>query len=255
MFSVQPTALSGYIRQLDEQQHHTDQPIPETSFVWGIVAQRGAGKSTLILSLLDSKWGKGRFHNIFWCSQTWRSDSYSKAPLKELIEELEEDGKVYDDFTDSIAEDIIQRITDFNAEFRKANEDAKAAGKKPPNKGEPRSLLIIDDCLSSLPRNRMDAPSSRLVVNGRHMKISVILTSQKFNAIPVLWRQNMSILSMFPSANKKDLDALLNDLNIDEAMFKRLTEYVWDNPRSFLHINMLTTPMTFYKKFDKIKQG
>lgn len=244
-FEVEPTPLSGYIRQLDEQQHHTDQPIPETSFVWGIVGARSAGKSTLILSLLDSKWGRKRFHNIFWCSQTWRSDVRSKAPLKALLDELDSEGKVFDDFNDQIATEIIEKLEAYNESF-----DRKINGGKPP-----RSLIIIDDCLSSLPRNLLSSVANRLVVNGRHIGggTSVIVTSQKYTALPVLWRQNLSILSMFPSANRKDTEALLNDLNIDEDLFKRLTAFAWSAPRSFLHINFLTVPMTFYKQFDKIK--
>lgn len=243
-FKTEPTKLSGYIRQLDEQQHHTDQPLPETSFVWGIVGARSAGKSSLILSLLDSPWGRKRFHNIFWCSQTWQSDVRSKAPLKELIDELDEDGKVFNDFSDEIAEGIIKRLEDFNDTF-----DRKKNGGKPP-----RSLIIIDDCLSSLPRNLMSSVANRLVVNGRHIGggCSVIVAVQKYTAIPVLWRQNLSLLSMFPSANKKDYDALLNDLTISPDLYARLTAFAWDRPRSFLHVNFLTTPPTFYKRFDKI---
>lgn len=244
-FSVEPTPLSSYIRQLDEQQHHTDQPIPETSFVWGVVGARSAGKSSLILSLLDSKWGRKRFHNIFWCSQTWQSDVRTKAPLKELLDELSDDDKVFGDFNDEIAQKIIDRLESFNETF-----DRKKNGGKPP-----KALIVIDDCLSSLPRNLLSSVTNRLVVNGRHIGggVSVIVTSQKYTALPVLWRQNLSILSMFPSANKKDTEALLNDLNIDEDLFKRLTAFAWSSPRSFLHINFLTVPMTFYKKFDKIK--
>ena len=243
-FKVEPTKLSGYIRQLDQQQVNADQPIPDSSFFWAICGARSAGKSTLILSLLDSPWGRRRFHNLFWVSQTWRNDVKSKAPLKELIEELQEEDKVFDDLTDEVAQTIIDRLEAYNETF-----DRKKNGGKPP-----RSLIIIDDCLSSLPRNLMSSVANRAVCNGRHIGggCSVIVAVQKYTALPVLWRQNLSLLSMFPSANRKDFEALTNDLTIDEAKLKRITDFCWTDPRSFLHCNFLTVPPTFYRKFDRI---
>ena len=248
MFKTEPSELSKIIKPLDDQQSEADAnyPIPYklSSFVWALAGTRGSGKSSLLINVLDSKL-RNKFQNIFYCSQTYRNDIQSKAPMAELIEELQEEDKVYDTFNDEIAEQIIKKIEDDNEAWR--NADKKKRGKAP------QHCLIVDDCLTDLSRsNMMNSPSHKLFVNGRHLKCSVILSLQKYVAIPLLWRQQLSCLTIFGNSNKRDVDAILNDIVIDPDLFKAMYAFATNEPHSFLHANFLTHPTTWYKRFDKI---
>lgn len=242
-FYTEDTKYSHCIKQLDEQQIISDEPIPPTYFSWGIVGGKGTGKTSLILSLLSNKF-KGKYDNIFWVSQTYKNDMYSKKVLHDLITELESEGKAYDDLTEENSVEIIEKIQKFNDEFR--------AEKRNKNK-KPRNLVVLDDVLSSLPRSKLSHPANKLTVNNRHLCTDVVILSQKLTGIPKLWRQNLSILSLFGSKNKGDLKVILDELDVEVDLFLDLYHYATDKANSFLHINMMTHPIIFYKKFSRIK--
>lgn len=235
---LEKTKYSDSIKPLDKQVIVSEEPIPPTNWVWCIVGKKGTGKSTLVYSLLDSKL-RNKYDMILLCSQTYRNDMYSKDILRDLVEELEPANQVFDDIDDEIAGEIISKL-------QKTNDRAREKGKKA------RNLLILDDCLSSLPRNKNKSNINKFWVNHRHYNLDCVIISQKYNALPTLLRQNTSIISLFGSNNKKDVEAILNDLDIDPQLFKDLYHFAVDNPNSFLHINLTGSEPIFYKKFDKI---
>ena len=224
---------------MDQQIYDTDSPLPRVSHTWLIVGSRGAGKSTLALQALTHQF-KGFYDNIWLISKTYKNDVLSKKQLRSLVEELEEEGKVHQTIDEDLANDMIEYMEDFNQNF-----DRKK------HKREPRSLILLDDQLSSLPRNMLKSRINDLIVNGRHLRVSGWVLVHKYVSVPLLWRSNAQLISLYGGLNRKENKALEEDLAVEPELLKRLLEFATMG-RSFLHINLFDNPPKFYKKFDRI---
>lgn len=230
-------SLSRIVQPLDHTYAGSDDPLllNNNSCVYIISGRRGAGKSTLALSLLNSRkaWRK-RFDNIFLISGTAKSDK----KFRKLVGELSEDGK----FSDHLDEDVVNEI------FGQCQEANQSAGKDK----KPLHLMLLDDVIMDLPKSRQSL-LNRLVIQSRHHNLTLCLITQKYNLVPTVIRANADLISFFPSLNAKEVQTFQEDLNLSRPLFERIyREATGDDPQSFLHCNLLAYPPVFYKKFDKI---
>ncbi len=234
------TSLSSIVQPMDKTFSGSDHPLllHNNSCIWIISGRRGAGKSTLALSVLGSKkaW-KNRFENIFFISSTGANDKKFKA----LVDELREDGKFYDHFDEDAIEEIFQKV-------QQTNEEAREEGRRK----MPKSLLLLDDVILDLPRSKSSL-LNRLIVTSRHLNLSICLITQKYNLSSTLFRSNADLISFFPSLNRKEVETLQSDLNIDPHKFQQLYNTATDSANSFLHCNLTAFPPVFYKKFDRLE--
>ena len=234
-------SLSRILGALDQQVTPSTEPLlPDNNIIYAICGRKGSGKSTLLLSLLNSKRAfKHRYNHIFMVSPTARGDK----KFSKLVKELDEDGKYFDQYT----EPVITRI--FN-KIRELNEQHEARKKK--RKREIRHLLILDDCMCDLSPAK-GAMLSRMIITSRHLHCSVVITSQKYNAVPTLIRAQLDLLSVFKSYNTREVTTLMEDISMNPATFMEIYNFATDGDHSFLHMNLLTNPITFYKKFDRLE--
>lgn len=233
MNNKNPMSLSAILGNLDNQVSPTNEPLlPGNNIIYSIVGKKGTGKSTLLLSLLNSKRAfKRRFNYIWMFSPTAASeDKFGK-----LVEELQETNQFFDLLDEPTLTDVLHRIEERNRRWKK--------------KKEIRHLIILDDCMADLPSTKQ-AILSRIIVTSRHLHCSVILTSQKYNAIPTLIRAQNDLLSVFKTYNTRELTTIQEDISIDKGIFNEIYDFCTDSPHSFMHVNFLTNPITFYKKFD-----
>ena len=80
------------------------------------------------------------------------------------------------------------------------------------NKEKPRhSLIIIDDCAPSL-KNKRNGAIQNAFIRGRHFLCSVIVTTQYYNKLPPVCRNNLSGLVSFET-NLKQLESISDDHN------------------------------------------
>ena len=99
---------------------------------------------------------------------------------------------------------------------------AVADGKKPPN-----SIVIVDDCAQAL-KEKMNGTLSRIATQGRHINMSLIVTSQKWSLLPTVLRCNASGAILFGNS-AKEVDAMADDLNYLDSkkefvkMFRKAT--------------------------------
>ncbi len=229
-------SLSTLIRPLDNTFQGSDDPLllNNNSCVYIISGRRGAGKSTLALSLLKSKraW-RHRFQNVFLISATAQHDK----KFKKLVKELDEDGH----FHDHLDDEVVQACFD---ECRESNKEEKEE--------KPLHLMLMDDVVMELPKSRQSS-LNRLVTQSRHHNLSLCFITQKYNLIPTVIRSNADLISFFPSLNRKEIDTLKDDLNLGPELFEKVYRHATSgDPQSFLHANLLAYPPCFYKKFDKI---
>ena len=200
----------------------------------------GSGKSSLLLSLLNSKRAfKHRYNNIFMVSPTARGDK----KFSKLVAELDEGGKYFDHYTEPVITGIFNQI-------KQLNDQHEARKKK--RKREIRHLLILDDAITDISPSK-SAMLSRLIITSRHLHCSVVITTQKYNLLPCLIRAQLDLLSVFKSFNTREINSLQEDLSIDPHMFHEIYDFCTDEPFSFMHVNLLTSPLTFYKKFDRLE--
>jgi ABC-type dipeptide/oligopeptide/nickel transport system ATPase component len=227
------------IKAHDNQVIRTDDALPKTHLIWCIIGRKGSGKSSIVLTALKTKQDKGGykkyFDNIFMVSPTGMHDK----KFKKLIDELDEDGHYYDTLNEGTISEIRQKLETYNSE----------------NEGKDiHNLLILDDCMAHLPPSQSkQATLNNMFILSRHLKLSIWVTGQKYTGLSRTIRTQCDLVSFFRTDNKAELKTLIDDVNVDEDTLKALYDFATkDSKNDFLHINMLSNPVTYFKKFDKI---
>lgn len=227
--------ISSIIKQLDNTFCCSEDPLllQNNSCVYIISGRRGSGKSTLALSLLNSKLAyRKRFKNIFLVSPTARSDK----KFKRLVDELSDDNKFYEELNEGNIESVLDIIKSDNEENDRKN----------------LHCIVLDDVVLDLPKKKSSI-LNKLVIESRHHNVTLLILSQKYNAIPTIIRANMDLISFFPSLNTKEVSTFQEDLNISKELFYKVYNKATDAPNSFLHVNLLNFPPIFYHKYDTIE--
>lgn len=243
-FHVEENKLSSEMTALDHQvDTGRNAPFPKSHFLYMIIGGIGSGKTTTALRLLkipkeDGGYRKA-FHRIYVVSPTAKYDD----KWDRLIHEVDHDGNYYTECTDESIGEIIDKIEEFNEEW-KLNPDHK--GK------QPSSLVVIDDCVDSF-TNRKKSKLDKLILTLRHLKTTVFLMSQKLNAIPTLIRAQARCITFFPTINRREEQTLYNEINVDEELFKRIMDFCSqgdDHP--FMHIKLGEGRPIFFRKYNRI---
>jgi energy-coupling factor transporter ATP-binding protein EcfA2 len=230
------SSLTSILCALDGQVAPSKEPLlPGNDIVYGIVGKKGSGKSTLLLSLLASKRAfKHRFNRIWMFSPTARGDD----KFKKLVEELDGMGQFWEEMNDTTLRACIDRVTALNKGWKSKRKRI-------------RHLLLLDDCMCELGVSKQ-AAFSRIIIQSRHLHVSCVITAQKYNGIPPIIRAQFDLLSVFKSYNTREITTLQEDVSIDRATFYEIYNFCTDGDHSFMHVNFLTNPITFYKKFDEL---
>lgn len=244
MFSTEVNKLSDELKALD---HQVDlgkgQPFPKSNFLYLIIGGVGSGKTSLGLGLLKIKKDIGGFrklyNKIYVISPTAKYD----PKWDKLIDEVDREGNYYTECNDDNIEDIMDKLEQYNEEWK---DDEK-------KEGNPNSLVIIDDCVDSFSK-RQKNKLNKLILTLRHLKTSVWIMSQKLNAIPQLIRAQARAISFFPTLNRREEETLVNEINIDDGLFKKLIAFAGEGEdHPFLHILIGAGKPIFFRKFDRIK--
>lgn len=241
-FQIKKNNLSNELKAHDgKKKFNIDDPLSLDAYtIHIIVGSKGSGKTSLLLSMLKSKdIYRKHFNNIYLISPT-AGTGHDPKMLK-LVDELDKDGHFFTECNDESYNEILDMIKKSNNELLD-------------KKKEYRNLLILDDCLASMPRNgEKNNKLNEMIIACRHLHTNVILLVQKYNTIPTLIRNNTDYISFFPSHSRQEIQTLINDWSIDEKLFKQLLDFATSEKYSFLHINLLhdNKPL-FFKKFDRI---
>jgi len=244
-FQVIKNPLSEELKALD---HQVDlgkgKPFPKSHFLYLIIGGVGSGKTSLALNLLKIKKEDGgfrkAFNRIYVVSPTAKYDD----KWDKLIQEVDDEGNYYQECNDETIGEIIEKLETYNEEFK---EEQKNKDKKP------SSLVIIDDCVDSFSK-RQKNKLNKLILTLRHLKTSVWIMSQKLNAVPQLIRAQARCISFFPTLNRREEETLINEINIDEGLFKKLIGFAGDgDDHPFLHVKLGEGKPQFFRKYDRIQ--
>lgn len=241
-FELESHKLSEHLKPLDHQVDlGKNAPFPNSNFLYLLIGGIGSGKTTLALSLLKADKNDGGFRKLFNKIYIVSPTAKYDDKFDKLIEEVDRDGNYYTECNDDTIGEIIEKIEEFNEEWK---DDKK--------KGKPNSLVVIDDCVDAFSKKKSNK-LNKLVLTLRHLKTTVFIMSQKFVSIPLLIRTQARAISFFPTLNRKEEQALINEINIDEDLFQRLIHFAGSGQgHPFLHIKLADGRPQFFKKFDRI---
>ena len=215
--------LSKYLKALDDTVSYDNiDPIQKDNHnIYLIVGKKGSGKSTLLLNLLRSKkFYRRHFNNIYLVSPSAKRDD----KFEKLCEELSVEDKCFDECNAEILKNIVERI-------ERDNDIFKEKQIKKNNKKKLYNLLILDDCITDLTKNaEIKNLINKMVLNSRHLKLSIWFVSQKYKMISTAIRANADMLTYFNNHSEIEKKAL-EEYGIDVSLLDRL-----DKPSDFLHI-------------------
>ena len=218
-------------------------PLPAKSFAMLVVAPAGGGKTSLWTSLLLShptkkKKNINRIYYRYFDKIILFSPSKDTLPMDKL--KLDE-SRVFLKYND---EDLTKFI-----EEEKDGENLN-------------NLIILDDSIKQIRNNK---EVHKLVLNRRHIThnpdednkagLSVLITSQKFNAADTYLRNNMSDIIIFKTSVKNELDAIKNDLmsDLDKDQQDELLKLAFSKKYGFLYIkNYMPKKDRYFINYDKV---
>jgi hypothetical protein len=232
---IKPSALTKKMTSHDKQIISSDGVLPLGSRIMFFVSPKGGGKTSLYLSLLTAKESPyyKYFDNIFMINPSGMHDK----KIADFYEELEEDGKFYDQLSEATATDIRLKLQAINDAWKK---------KRPV-----QNLLIIDDSSGDFPSGRKKSAITQLFTNSRHLGVSIWLISHKYNNTPPIWRNQVDCLFLFKTNSKLEVETLKKDLNISEDFLELALKDATKEPYSFLYVNLSSGQPRLFRKFDE----
>tara|TARA_E500000318_G_scaffold69897_1_gene64677 strand:+ start:19205 stop:19930 length:726 start_codon:yes stop_codon:yes gene_type:complete len=203
-----------------------------------------SGKTTIILNLLlRNAYYRDKFEgeNIFIVSNNKLDNK-----LKILMEQKDipkENFMKYDEdeleiLYDQLEEEFLEEVND---------------KKKPSNR-----LIIFDDvAYSGSLKNKSVGMVSKIVMNGRHLCLSSIFTTQKFSLVSTAVRTNITGAILF-NTSQKELEMIADDFNYlpKKQDFIKMFREATKEKNSFLVVNFSNKNEEMYldSTFEPIKQ-
>ena len=188
-----------------------------------LIAKRNSGKSYLLRYMVSIQ--KHEFDKIFIiCPTNILNDFYKNITEKENI---------FTEYNELWMELLIKNMTDVNSRLE--------------NVKRKNVLLILDDLVADI-RFASCKSLKLLAIRGRHIGISIIMTSQYINTIPPVIRSNVDY-TIVGNLNRKSLDLLEKESNTNltrkefNALYLRSTKdygFFCINNTNVKNINQLT---------------
>jgi GTPase SAR1 family protein len=191
------------------------------------LGKAGSGKSSLVISFLNSKDAfKKCFHNVFlFCPAN------SRSSIKDDFWENNLDAEqIYDDLT-------IDNLIDA---YSKIEQDSLQGFK---------SLIILDDVQKNL-KGDCEKFLLHIINNRRHNRICIWICCQNYKTIPLQVRLTLTDLFIF-KVGKQEIENIYEELTeIDKNKFNIITNNAYNNLGDFLYLNCLTQRL--FNNWDEI---
>lgn len=200
-------------------------PALQWNFCSMIVGGPGSGKTNLWMNLLCNKSKHGyyrKFHKIYLFSPSLHT-------IEKRID-LPED-QMISQFTMEALQKAIDSIAD-----------------------DENALFVLDDVASHLKPNMSEM--LKLVWNRRHTGAgsSVMIITQKYNAIPLQLRSACSSVFMFNKAKKELVDLYDEFSGLEKSTFVEISRVALSKKHQFLYMKLDEDEMNkYYRNFDKMK--
>jgi hypothetical protein len=215
-------------------------------FVFVISAKIGSGKSVMLARLLHDVYPQ-YFKRVYFCSSNIIAND--ESGLKEIKDLAYRDRfrlaqeRMYSTFNDSIMEEILKDI-------KECKKEMKEQEKNDYNEDEYHFLIVVDDLSQSfLPIKSLIV---KTILKTRHLKLSWIITTQRFRNISTVIRGQISRFVCYQTSNQHEIQSISESCDMDFDSFKLLFDYATSQPYNFLYIDSSRNPPVFYKNFNEI---
>lgn len=215
--------------------------LPKPSFRWVLIGSTGSGKTNLIKNIVFNFY-KEYFDEIYiFIGSIDDKEEYERlSELTTFKKFNKKKGELYKSKKGYMSDKVkvMNNITLDQIEelYNDIEEEQSTENKKI------RTLFIFDDMITDniFKRNMSLNVMDKLFVQGRHINLSVIISSQKYTALnPNIRTQNSSHLTIFNGLTNKAIKEISreNSGHIDEETFENLYFDTTKERYSFLHIN------------------
>ena len=244
--------------------------LPKHEFTMGLIAPKGAGKTTVVINLLD--FYKGYFHTILVFSPTIDSDEkwdYAKgrkllgenkalkAWIKEQKSKKEKSEGLVDravelpefpgeaeaftgyipeeNFYSEYSDDSFKEIMDEQMEMIRTLKRAGA-----PKYLANRILIVFDDLVgSTLFSGTRGSYFKGVNTRHRHYSASFLMISQGYKEIPKTIRTNWTALIVFEIGNEQEVKVIYEEyaMGLSWKDWEEVYRYATEDDHSFLFIN------------------
>ena len=234
--TINPLSVKKMSMTTDDDGFTVPPPLQKSNFFYILNSQPRGGKTNLWLNFikLKKKYYHKQFHEIYIFSNSLHTIKEKLSlPESHIIHGFDIDrlGKILDEAHSEREEDIAQK-----RELSKI-------------------LIIFDDVVAQIAKNLQ--PMLHLLYNRRHIGggCSIILTSQKFNKIPLEIRTVATAIFFFGTKNKQEIDTLWKEyINMSRKDFVEVLSFVFTKPHNFLYMNLEEPEKDmFYKNFNHLK--
>ena len=201
-------------------------PLERASFFTILSGRPGTGKTSWLMKVLNG--GRNKLYNRKFDIIHWWSPSLATMDVP-----LPRD-RLHDELDMQQMESIMKSIP---------------SGSK--------ALFVIDDFVSQIKQH--SRVFLRMVNNRRHLGgsmggLSILMTTQKMNSIPLAIRHAASSLVLF-APPRKEARLVFDDIGDFDTFgeWQQLLDFVFDRPHSFLFILLTKNKAErYYKRFDRI---
>ena len=209
------------------------EPFENKAFFTTYVGCAGSGKSSLMISsLLHKKIYRKAFNNVFLICPPSSRNSVKHNPFGRL-----KPGHVFDDLSFESLNDIYEELTE-------QSEDSDGDFE--------HNLLIIDDQTQMLKSPSIAKLFNHMILNRRHLHLSIILCVQYFNSIPTQLRKNISSLVLCNKpVNAKELENIREEIfGLDKHETASLIKHTFKQKYDKLFV--VCEPLTYYRNMNKL---
>lgn len=188
-----------------------------------IIGKPQSGKTSFLYALFKSKKLMRCIYNRIFLFQPQKSRNSMKDPL---FENGIPDDRKYDELTEENLENVLSNLH------------------------EGCNVIIFDDMTAYLKDNEIQKKLKEMVMNRRHMHLSLIFLCQTFKSVPLQVRKLFNNLIVFKcSVNEmKDIFDELVEGRKNEML--DIMKLVYDKPHQYLFINLDNQRM--FKDFDEL---
>jgi len=202
-----------------------------------------SGKSTVILNLLL----RDNFYKDHFDGEDIYIVSNNKmdAKMRILKKEKDIDSSHFVEFSEPNLEAIYEEVEEKVLE-------AVAENKKPPN-----SLIVLDDvAFTGALKEKVNGTLSRIACNGRHINLSMIVTSQKYSQLSTVIRTNVSGAILFGNS-AREVEAMEQDLNYldSKKQFVKMFRDTTKGKNKFMVVSFSNDEIYLDSEFKVIQLG
>ena len=186
--------------------HLDDDPLLSNmnkSFCCGLIGKAGSGKTSLMVSFLQTpKKLKKVFNKVY----VFMPNSSRNSMKNNIFDILPED-QLFEGVSYEILSEVYERLLESTENNHK-------------------SLLVFDDVQSYLKNKEVEVNLLHIIANRRHLRCSFFIIAQNYNKIPKNIRQSFTDIFLFNVGKEEYINIYEENINLSKDDFSKvLTEY------------------------------